>query len=107
VITGRASGLLALAAFLAFCVSLSLDLHGAVAVVTGVAFAFFLSAAIGPERRVARLIKRAIGAALMLALLGLLKNPDQNLAFVLTVTLCGALLAFDALALWVTNVRTA
>jgi hypothetical protein len=107
VVTRRASGLIALASFIAFCASLTLDLHGAVAVASGVAFAFFLSAAVGPERRVARLVKRVIGAALMLALLGLLKNPDQSLVFVLTVTLCGALLAFDGLALWVTDARAA
>jgi len=103
-LTRRWTASAALASFLAFCVSLTLDLHGAVAVALALSLFFFLSASIGRERPKARGVKRAVGGVLVLASgFSIVENPRQNVVFVTTVAVIGIVLAVDEVALWVTR----
>lgn len=101
-ITRLQATLIALGFIGLFVVSLSLDLHGAVAVFAALGFAIFLSAIIGRNLPVLRILKMIFGALVaVIQVLNLLKFPDQNAVFVSTILVFGLLMAFDPIVLWI------
>ena len=103
-LSNTVSTIVALAFLAVFCVSLTFDLHGAIAIIAALGFFGCLSAAIGRKHPVLRGVKRVIGGFLMLfALLSYFGDPDQNLMFLMTVALAGVFLCLDGVTLWITD----
>ncbi len=84
-----------------FIVSLTLNLHGAIAVIAAFLFFVFLSASMVNRKTVFARVMRIVGwLFLAVGFINLLLPGPKNLAFVATVIACGAVLAFNQLSSW-------
>jgi len=89
----------------ALVASLSLDLHGAVAVACALGFILFASASMAGMRRLGRLKRIFGGTILTLTIASYIFRPQQNWVFIATLVAVGALLLVDPLVLWLTKPR--
>jgi len=83
-----------------FIVSLTLDLHGAIAVIAIVLFFVFLSASIIDKQQLAFRIMRIVGWLFLAGAAVNLLLGAKNIVFAVALFVCGAVLAFDKLSSW-------
>lgn len=102
-ITRRNCLIVSIVFLLILVISLLLNLHGALAVVSAICFAFFLSAFIDSCHKFRRNLKRIFGTILCLfAMVGILsEKTDQNIVFVVTLLFIGIIFVFDSITFWI------
>jgi hypothetical protein len=85
-----------------FAGSLTLNLHGAIAVICAIGFSVFLSAFINERMRMLQWLKRMLGVFLLFVVIANLNTPhSKTQVFIGTVFVCGIAFLADPLVLWI------